>query len=121
MQMPASNLLADRLARFVGNSRAEVDEVLAEPILRSPRLKTVAQKVELLVRVSPPPVIILAIDDLGLLRMKLQPALLHSRSNRRSHLLRFRFGPAMHNGISSPRESHPRALSEPYLNLSAHT
>src|ERR1022692_3973564 len=58
MQIPASNLLADRFPRFVGNGRAEVDEVLAEPILRSPGLKTIAQKIELLVRVSPPPVVI---------------------------------------------------------------
>jgi hypothetical protein len=59
MQIPAANLLADRFPGFVGNGRTEVDEVLAEPILRSPRLKSIAQKVELLVRVSPPPVVIL--------------------------------------------------------------
>src|SRR5713226_6740108 len=76
MQIPASNLLPDRLPRFVGNGRAEVDEVFAESILRSPRLKPIAQKIELLVRVSPPPVPILAIDNFRLLRMKLQPALL---------------------------------------------
>src|ERR1019366_63417 len=109
------------LPRFVGNSRAEVDEVLAVPILRSPRLKPIAQKIELLVRVSPSPVIILAVDNLRLLRMKLQPAFLHTRGNRCPHLLRLRFRPAMHNRVSSPGESHPEALSEPYLNLSAHT
>src|SRR6266851_9000336 len=99
MQIPASNLLPDRLPRLVGNGRAEVDEVLTETILRSPRLKTVAQKIELLVRVSPSPVIILAIDNLRLHRMKLQPAFIHSRGYRRSHLLRLRFRPAMHNRI----------------------
>src|SRR5713226_3485669 len=99
MQIPASNLLPDRLPRFVGNGRAEVDEVLAEPILRSPRLKTIAQKIELLVRVSPPPVIILAIDDLRLHRMKLQPAFLHSRGYCRSHLLRLHFCSAMNDRI----------------------
>src|ERR1035438_584558 len=82
MQLPASDLLPDRLPRFVGNGRAEVDKELAEPILRSPWLKTIAQKIELLVRVSPPPVIILAIDDLRLLRMKLQPTFLHARGYR---------------------------------------
>src|SRR5450756_2113047 len=121
MQIPASNLLADRLPRFVGNGRAEVDEVLAETILRSPWLKTIAQKAELLVRVSPPPVIILAIDDLRLHRMKLQPAFPPARSYRCSHLLRFHLCPAMHDRVSSPGESHPEALSEPYVNLSAHT
>src|ERR1039458_9661982 len=99
MQIPASNLLADRLPRFVGNGRAEVDEVLTETILRSPGLKTVAQKVELFVRVSPSPVVILAIDNLRLLRMKLQPAFLHTRGYRCSRLLRFRLRPAMHDRI----------------------
>src|ERR1035438_4115523 len=112
MQIPASNLLADRFPRFVGNGRAEVDEVLAEPILRSPRLKTVAQKIELLVRVSPPPVIILAIDDLRLLWMKLQPALLHSRGNRCPHLLRLCLCPAMRNRIIGvPFERQMRILT----------
>src|SRR5437588_9628189 len=99
MQIPASNLLADRLPRFVGNGRAEVDEVLAEPILRSPRLKTIAQKIELLVRVSPPPIFILAIDHLRLLRMKLQPAFLHTHGYRCSYLLRLRLCPAVHDRI----------------------
>src|ERR1017187_4779861 len=117
MQIPASNLFADRLPRLVGNGRAEVDEVLAEPILRSPPLKTIAQKIELLVRVSPSPVVILAIDNLRLLRMKLQPTFLQAQGNRCPHLLRLRFRPAMHDRVSSPGESHPEALSEPYLNL----
>src|SRR6266496_3112702 len=99
MQFPTSNLLANRLPRFVRNSRTEIDEVLAEPILRSPRLKTITQKIELLVRVSPPPVLILAIDHLRLFRMKLQPAFLHSRGDRCSHLQRLRFCPAMHDPI----------------------
>src|SRR5580693_8046127 len=58
---------------FVRNCWTEVDEVLSLAILRSPRAKCIAQKIELLVRVRPPPVFILAIDHLRLLRMKLQP------------------------------------------------
>jgi hypothetical protein len=56
MQIPASNLLANRFPRFAGNGRAEVDEVLAEAILRSPRLKTVAESGSLALRLtgSPP-------------------------------------------------------------------
>src|ERR1035441_8552926 len=103
MQIPASNLLTDRFPRFVGNGRAEVDEVPAEPILRSPRLKTIAQKIELLVRVSPPPVVILAIDDLRLHRMKLQPAFLHAHGDRYPHLLRLHLCPAMHEDRKSTR------------------
>ena len=33
----------------------------------------------------------------------------------------FAEGTLMQNQVSSPRESHPEALSEPYLNLSSHT
>src|ERR1019366_5619618 len=99
MQIPASNLRADRLPRFVGNGRAEVDEVLAKTILRSPRLKTIARKIELLARLSPPPVLILAIDNLRLLRMRLRPAFLHTRGYRCPHLPRLRFRPAMHDRI----------------------
>src|SRR5664279_6484077 len=112
MQPPASDLFPNRLPHFVGNGRAEVDKELAEPILRSPWLKTIAQKIDLLVRVSPPPVTIPAIDDLRLLRMKLQPTFLHARGYRCSHLLRLRFCPAMHDGIVSvPFESHMRILA----------
>src|SRR5450755_1315491 len=99
MQIPASNLLPDRPHRFVGNSRTEIDEELPLPILRSPRPKRVAQKIELLVRICPSPVIILAIDDLRLLRMKFQPALLQTRGYGRPYLLRFFLCPATHDGI----------------------
>src|SRR5450755_1944274 len=99
MQLPASDLLPDRLPRFVGNGRAEVDKELAEPILRSPRLKTIAQKIELLVRVSPPPVTILAIADLLLPRMNLQPTSPHARGSPRSPPPPLRFCPAMHEAI----------------------
>src|ERR1035438_3222645 len=113
MQVPASNLYPNGFHRFVGNSRAEVDEVLPKPILRSPRPKCVAQKMELLVRIRPPPVFILAIDNLRLLRMKFQPTLLQTRGYSRPNLLGFPLRPAMHDGVSSPREFHPRALAEP--------
>ena len=49
MQIPASNLFADRLPRFVGNGRAEVDEEFTKSILRSPRLKSIPQKIEVTV------------------------------------------------------------------------
>ena len=121
MQVPASNLYPNRFHRLVGYCRAEVDEERPLPILRSPRPKRVAQKIELLVWIRPSPIIILAIDNFRLLRMKLQPTLLQTRGYGRPYLLSFRLSPAMHDGVSSPGESHPEALSEPYLNLSAHT
>jgi len=64
MQIPAPNLRTNCLHRLIGNSRTEIDEELPLAILRSPRPKCIAQKIELLVRVGPSPVIILAIDGL---------------------------------------------------------
>jgi hypothetical protein len=62
MQIPASNLHTNGFHRFVGHCRAEIDEELSPAILRSSRPKCIAKKIELLVRVRPSPVVILAID-----------------------------------------------------------
>src|ERR1041385_7720050 len=59
MQIPVSNLRPDRFHRLIRNCRTEVDEVLPLATLRSPRPKRIAQKIEFLVRIRPPPVIIL--------------------------------------------------------------
>src|SRR3954451_1619151 len=98
MQIPASNLRTDRFYCFVGDCRTEIDEKLAVPILRSSGPKRIAQKIELLVRVPPSPVIILAIDNLRLLRMKLQPAILQTRSYGRPNLRGFLCRSAMYDG-----------------------
>src|ERR1700674_5595390 len=99
MQFPASNLYPNRFHRLVGNCWAEIDEELPLAILRSPRLKRVAQKIEFLVRIRPSPIGILAIDSLRLLRMKLQPTLLQARGYGRPNFLGFHLCPAMHDGI----------------------
>src|SRR5713226_5531703 len=99
MQIPASNLCPNRFHRRVGNCRTEIDEELSCAILRSSWPKRVAQKIELLVWIRPSPVLILAVDNLRLLRMKFQPAFPQTRGNRRPNLLGFRFRSAMHDGI----------------------
>src|SRR6202790_3261168 len=99
MQIPASNLCPNRFHRLVRNCGTEVDEELSFAILRSPWAKRVAQKIELLVRICPSPVIILAIDHFRLLRMKLQPTLLQTRGCGGPNLLGFHFRSAMYNGI----------------------
>src|SRR5215471_1586798 len=63
-----------RLRCLVGDRRTEMDEELPFAILRSSRLKPLAKKIELFVRVSPVPKIVLAIDDFRLLRMEFQSA-----------------------------------------------
>src|ERR1035437_9071456 len=111
MQVPASNLYPNRFHRLVGNCRAEVDEELSETILRSPRPKRVAQKIELFVRIRPSPIIILAIDNFRLLRMKLQSTLLQTRGYSSPNSLGFRLRPAMHDGIVGvPLKRHLRIL-----------
>src|ERR1700691_4512507 len=99
MQIPASNLRPDRFHRLVGYCGTEVDEELSLAILRSPRPKRVAQKIELLVRIRPSPVLLLAIDYLRLFRMKLQPTLLQALGYGCPNLLGFPFRSAMHDGI----------------------
>src|ERR1041385_1947374 len=99
MQIPAWNLRPDRFHRLVGNCRTEIDEVLPLAIFRSPWPKRIPQKIELLVRICPSSIIILAIDDLRLLRMKLQPTFLQSCGYGCPTLLGFPFRSAMHDGI----------------------
>jgi len=71
MQLPASDLLPNRFGSLVAYGRAEVDEVLAPAVLRATRAKRVAQEVEANAGVLQTPIIIFAVDDLGLLRMEL--------------------------------------------------
>src|SRR5712691_7403153 len=99
MQIPASNFRPNRFHRLVGNCRTEVDEERSFAILRSPRPKRVAEKIELLVRIPPSPVIIPAIDNPRLLRMKLQPTLPQTRGYCCPNLLGRYFRSAMHDGI----------------------
>src|SRR5690349_8207329 len=99
MEVPASNLRPNRLHRLVGNRRAKIDEGLSESILRPPRTKRVAEKIELLVRIRPSPIIILAIDDLRLLQMKFQPAFPQACGYGLPNLLGFGLRPAMPDGL----------------------
>src|SRR5262249_12166345 len=74
-QLPPANLLTNCLRGCVAYGRTEVDEELSATMLRSPGLKAVPKEVEFLVQEISTPVIILAVNDLRLLRMKLQSAL----------------------------------------------
>jgi len=82
MQPPATRSLSHRFGRFLAYRRCETDEELSLATLRPTRAKRVAQKVETLLRVTAPPVGILAVHDLGLVRVKFQATLrkpLHER------------------------------------------
>ena len=75
VKRPASDRLSDRLERFVAGRGAERDADLSAPPPRQPRPERVAEEVELLVRIVSAPIIVLAVDDLRLLRMKRQSAI----------------------------------------------
>src|ERR1017187_3981999 len=55
MQFPVSNLRPDRFHCLVRSCRTEVDEVFPLAILRSPRPKCIAQKIDLLVQIRHSP------------------------------------------------------------------
>ena len=58
----------------------------------------------------------------ALVRVHLQSQmLLHPAPDRLQHPLRRRLAAHINVAVSSPGESHPEALSEPYVNVSAHT
>src|SRR5262252_10680192 len=73
-QIPATNGVPHGLRCLVGDRWTEVDEELSLTVFRSSRLKSVAKKIKLFVRVSPMAKIILAIDDFRFLRMEFQSA-----------------------------------------------
>ena len=99
MQLPSSNLVPDLLSRLLRHGWAEATKDLPLPTVRSPRPKRVPQKVELLVRVSPLTIGILAIDHLRLLRMQLQSTLLQPCRYFDTHQVRFPLCSAMDDDI----------------------
>src|SRR5262249_49115305 len=99
LQPPTSDFITDGLRSTGGDGRRKVDEEFAPPIFRLPRTKRITKKIELLAWVISSPVFILAIDNLRLLRMKLQPTLLKPLRYSIPNFLSLASRPAMHNGI----------------------
>ena len=62
-QLPVTNRCTDRLGRGVTDTGTEVDEEFPPPILRPSSLKSIPEKVKLLIGIIPAPIIILAVDD----------------------------------------------------------
>src|SRR5262245_23813581 len=67
-QPPVADRLPDRLGGLVADRRQEAHEELPPSILRPPGPKGVAEEVELDVLMLAPPIVVLAVHDLGLLR-----------------------------------------------------
>src|SRR5271157_608543 len=109
MDTPASHLLSHLLGTLVAHRRCEVHEIPPPTVLRPARAKRVPQEVELLVGVPSPAVVILAVDDLRLLRMKLQSTELKTASNAFQDLLRLFLRSAVRDNIVRiPLERHFR-------------
>src|SRR5512140_682063 len=120
VQPLVTDRLADRLGGLVADRREEAHEELPPSILGPPGPKGVAEEVELDVLMLAPPVLVLAVHDLGLLRVKLKMALLQTLPDRFEHVLRLSPALGVNDQSSSPGEFHPQALTEPDVRLSPH-
>src|SRR5277367_3662905 len=87
-QPPVPDRLTDRLGGLVADRREEAHKELSPPILGPPGPKSVAEEVELDVLMLAFPAIVLAIHNLGLLRVKLKTAFLQTSPDRFEHELR---------------------------------
>ena len=97
-EVPTSQGLSHPRRCRITHCRREVDEVLTPPILRPTRAKRVSQEGELLRGILPRPVVILAVDDVRLLRMDVQRHCARRRHVRQD-LLRLRLRPTVRDDI----------------------
>ena len=98
-EVPTSHLLPHPRRCRIAHRRYEADEVLTPSILCPTRAKRVPQEGELLRGILPRPVVILAVDDVRLLRMDVQPALRQTTFDMRQDLLRLRLRPTVRDDI----------------------
>src|SRR3954468_6459285 len=101
-QPPTADRLSGRLGGLVTDRRDEAHKELPPSILGPPGPKGVAKEVEPDVLMLAPPVVVLAVHDLGLLRVKLETALLQSSPDRFEHLLRLSPALGVNDQSSSP-------------------
>ena len=99
MQPPTSYDIPDRLGRLVAYRWIEAIEVITPATLSSSGLERVTQKVKRHSRITPCPEIVLTINDLRLLRMKLQHALRESLLDRVFYPSRLPFAYTMRDNI----------------------
>src|SRR5271157_4733511 len=113
--------LAHGLAGLVAYSGSEVGEELAVFILRSARTKGISQEIKLrFIGKLASSFLIFAVHNAGFIRVKRQSAFPKPLVQSPNQPFRFLPCPAVDHTVSSPGESHPQALIEPDVNLSAH-
>jgi hypothetical protein len=99
MEFPPLHLLSDVLGGLVADCGQEAHEVFAPVVFGSPRPDFVAQEGKLLVLVISPSILILAINDFGLLEIQLQPTGCQPHEHGFAQLLRFFSCAAVQDGI----------------------
>ena len=109
---PVPHFLPHPLRLGIAHRWCEADEIPAPPVLRPSRAKRVPEKVAILVRIPPPPIVILAVDDLRLCRMQFQSALRESAPDAPQDVVRLLLSLAVrHNIIRVPCERYGRMPS----------
>src|ERR687891_367642 len=114
---PFANGLPDRLGGLGADRRQETHKVVPPPVLRPSRLEGVAEEVERDMLAVSSSIIVLAVDDPGLRRMKLQTALLEPITDRFEHLLRVPLAPAVDDCIVSIALKLDRRKSPPHPSI----
>src|SRR5262245_34861096 len=92
---PSADGLPARLGGLGADRWQEAHEELPPAILRPSRLEGITEEVERDVLALSSSIVILAVDDPGLLRMKLQTALLEAITDRFEYLLGVALAPAV--------------------------
>jgi hypothetical protein len=100
-KLPIADFLSDGFGSSVAYAGTEVDKVLPKMILRPPGSKCIAQIVELLIGIVSSSIIILTVDDVRLVRMKLQPTLSKAPLQRFLQVSRLLLAAAMAEDIVS--------------------
>ncbi len=95
MQFPTPDLFTDLLGGLVADCGQEADEEFASVVFGSPGPKLVAQESKLLVLVASSSIIVLAVDDFGLLGVELQFAFCQTSSDPFAYSLGFFSGPTV--------------------------
>src|ERR1700748_397238 len=96
---PVTDGLPDRFGGLGADRWQEAHEVLPPAILRPSRLEGVAEEVKRDMLAISSSIVVLAVNDPGLHRVKLQTALLEPITDRFEHLLRVPLAPAMDDGV----------------------
>src|SRR6266478_8095157 len=99
MQSPTSHALSHSRGGLLAHRRKKADEAFAIAVSSRSPPKRIVEKVEAALRVVPGAICIIAINDLGLLRVQLQSALRKPLLQRLTQLQRLSLAPTVADSI----------------------